>query len=183
MKLLSRRRVVLSTLVLVTAALAACATAIKSTPGLDALAAGDDARAVRLLQEESARRIPGAQYGMGVLTLEGRGTLKDEAAGEGLLVDAAMAGDPRAVNYLVKYYSEKPICPADLELARSWRALGSAQRNLVSGVIETYSGSPILHARMAAIYSAPCEGRPSRPEVAETLTRWSRMPRQIWVSG
>lgn len=182
MKRPGARHALLLALILTTSLLAACATAIKTTPGLDALADGDDARALRLLQEESAENMPGAQYGLGVLTIEGRGAPKDEATGEGLLIDAAMAGDPRAVSYLVKYYSEKPLCPADLQLARSWRIIASSKRNLVSGVIETAAGSPLHQAKMAAIYAAPCEGRPSRPKVAETLTEWSRMSRQIWVS-
>ncbi|HEX6858875.1 MAG TPA: hypothetical protein VF138_01560 [Caulobacteraceae bacterium] len=159
-----------------------CSTAVKTTPGLAALEAGDDARAYTLLQSENAAGTPGSAYGLGVMAMEGRGgATKDEVTGEGILVDAALAGDPRAVSYLAKYYGAAPLCAKDKELARHWRDIGILQRNLISGVVETNLALPGVQRMMAEIYAQPCEGRSPRPAAAAILSGWSRMPRSVTV--
>jgi len=163
------------------ALLGGCSTAVKTTPGLEAMAAGNDQQAYELLREENLAGVPGSKYGLGVMTMEGRGVPKDELTGESFLIEAALAGDPRAVSYLAKYYSDTALCEKDRRLAYDWRMIGIMKRNLVSGVVETSMADSYTQARMAEIYASPCEGRPSRPDAAQVLATWARMPKPTYV--
>jgi TPR repeat protein len=157
-----------------------CAIGVKSTPGIKSFQSGNFASAKSELEAELASGKAEAGYALGTMYLDGKGVAKDIKRAEKLLLDASLAGDPRAIESLRKLYKSEALCDKDAELAKLWGSLWS-QKNLVTGQIEINFAPPYLQQAMARIYLAPCEGRERQEDAARKLDSWSRQPRSVYI--
>ena len=163
------------------ALLGGCSVGVKRTPGMNLYSEGRIAEAIPLLQAEVAAGEATARYPLGLAYRDGTGVERDPVNAEILLTGASIGGDPRAVAAVREMLRNEARCPKDKELHDLWGGVGTAHRNLVTGVVELFSAPPFMLRRMADIYEAPCEGRPVQPEAAKALRSLSSGPRHIWV--
>jgi hypothetical protein len=162
------------------ALLSACATGVKTTAGIQAFKSGDYATAKTQLEAELASGKPEAGYALGTMYLEGKGVAKDSKRAEALLLDASLAGDPRAIESLRTLYKSEALCAKDAELAKLWGGLWG-YKNLVTGQVEVNLAAPFMQQAMARIYLDPCPGRARQEKAARTLDAWSHQSRTMYI--
>ena len=158
-----------------------CAAGVKGTPGMKLYGKGMITEAIPLLKQEVAAGEVSARYPLGLAYRDGKGVERDPEQAEILLTGAAIGGDPRAVTAVRQILESAARCSKDKELHDLWGGIGTMNRNLITGVVELNTASPIALRRMAAIYAVPCEGSPVQPEAAKTLRALSGGPRHIWI--
>lgn len=157
-----------------------CAAGVKGTPGMKLYSAGNyDAAVPILLQEVEAGEVS-ARYPLGLAYRDGNAVEADPVKAEILLTGAAVGGDPRAVEEIRKMLRTEQKCSKDKQLHDLWGSLVMI-RNLITGVYELNNAPPNTLRDMAAIYSAPCEGRPVQLEAARTLEAQASGTRRIWI--
>ena len=161
-------------------ALAGCAAGVKGTPGMKLYSAGQYEQAVPILLEEVEAGEVSARYPLGMAYRDGRVVERDMEKAEILLTGAAIGGDPRAVADIRAMLREDRRCEKDERLHNLWGSLG-AHRNLILGTYELNNAPRNTLREMAAIYAAPCPGRPVQPEAARSLERLSMGQRQMWI--
>ena len=161
--------------------LAGCSVGVKRTPGMNLYSSGNVREAVPLLEQEVAAGEVSARYPLGLAYRDGQGVARDPAKAEVLLTGAAIGGDPRAVTALRTLLAEANRCAQDAELHDYWGQVGTMYRNLVTGVVELNTASPVILRRMAALYDQPCAGAVAQREAARSLRSLSGGPRYVWI--
>ena len=161
-------------------ALSGCSVGVKRTAGMKLYAQGRHADAVPILEHEVAAGEVSARYALGLAYRDGNGVTPDPRKAEILMTGAAIGGDPRAVSEIRKMLAENR-CPLDDKLRGYWGGVGTMHRNLITGVVELNTASPIILREMADIYDSPCPGRPVQHEAAMALRSLANGPRYIWI--
>jgi TPR repeat protein len=161
-------------------ALGGCATGVNTTAGIKAFMSGDYAAAKTQLESELASGKPEAGYALGTMYLEGKGVARDSIRAEALLLEASLAGDPRAIASLRTLYKSEARCAKDAELGSLWGNMWG-WKNLVTGQVEVNLAAPVMQQAMARIYLDPCPGRARQEKAARALDQWSHQPRTVYV--
>ena len=161
--------------------LGGCSVGVQRTPGMNLYSQGSIEQAIPLLQEEVKAGKVQARYPLGLAYRDGKGVERDLREAEILLTGAAIGGDPRAITALREMLKTANRCPKDKELHDAWGGMGTAYRNLITGVVELNTAPPVMLRRMAAMYDEPCPGAPIQPEAAKSLRSLSGGPRHIWI--
>jgi TPR repeat protein len=170
-----------SGIALAAAALAGCAVGVHRTPGMNLYSQGRVAEAIPLLEAEVAAGEVSARYPLGLAYRDGQGVARDPRRAEILLTGAAIGGDPRAVAAVREMLRGEARCNKDAELFNLWGQVGVMYRNLITGVVELNTAPPPTLRQMAAIYEAPCPGRPVQAEAGRALRALAGGPRYIWI--